>query len=74
MVDLVERSLHLHCDNRATKLYYNSNNSSAKSKHIDAKFPVIKDRVRNHIVSVNSMSTILNISYPLTQELLPKSS
>jgi len=55
MIDLVERPLQLHCDNRAIKLYYNSDKSSAKSKHIDIKFLVIKDRVRNHIVFVNSI-------------------
>jgi len=36
---------------RSYKLYYNSDKSSAKSKHIDIKFLVIKDKVQNHIVS-----------------------
>ena len=52
MVDLVERPLQLHCDNKSYKLYCNSDKSSTKSKHIDIKFLVINDKVQNHILSV----------------------
>jgi len=45
MMDLVKSSLQLYCDNRVAELYYNNNKSSAKSKHVDIKFLVIKDRV-----------------------------
>ena len=47
---------------RAIELYCNSDKGSAKSKHIDIKFLVIKDKVRNHIMSVNSVITIFNIA------------
>jgi len=43
---------------RVIQLYCNSNKSSAKSKHVDFKFLVVKDKVRNHIVSVDSVSII----------------
>jgi len=49
---------------RAIKLYCNSDKSSVKSKHIDIKFLVIKNKVRNHIVSVDSVSIIFNITDP----------
>ena len=57
---------------RAIELYRNSDKSSAKAKHIDIKFLFIKDKVRNHIESVDSASTILNITDPLTKRLPPK--
>ena len=57
---------------RAIELYYNSDKSSTKSKHIDIKFLIINDKVRNHIVSVDSVSTILNITDSLIKELPPK--
>ena len=58
---------------RVIELYCNScDKSSAKSKHIDIKFLVINDKVRNHIVFVDSVSTILNITDPLIKGLPPK--
>ena len=43
-----------------------------KSKHIDMKFLVIKDKVQNHIVFVDSVSTILNITNSLIKGLPSK--
>ena len=56
----------------AIELYYNSDKSSTKSKHIDIKFLVINDKVRNHIVSVDSASIIFYITDPPIKGLLPK--
>ena len=70
-MDLVERLLHLHYDNRATELYCNSDKSSTKSNHIDVKFLVI--RIEFGItLSVDSISTILNITDLLTKRLSSK--
>ena len=41
-------------------------------KHIDIKFLVINDKVRNHIVSLDSASTIFNVTDPLIKRLSPK--
>ena len=57
---------------RVIELYCNSDKSSAKSKYVDIKFLVIKDKVRNHILSVDSDDTILNITDPLIKGLSPK--
>ena len=57
---------------KVIELYYNSNKSSVKSKHIDIKFLIINDKVWNHILSVDSDSTILNITDPLIKGLPPK--
>ena len=57
---------------RVIELYCNSDKSSAKSKHIDIKFLIINDKVRNHIVSVDSISTILNITDSFIKGLPPK--
>jgi len=40
--------------------------------YIDIKFLIIKNKVQNHIVSVDSMSTIFNITDPLIKGLPPK--
>ena len=57
---------------RAIELYCNSDKSSAKSTYIDIKFLVINEKVLNHIVYVDSVSIILNITDPLIKGLLPK--
>jgi len=67
-----KRSLQLYCDNRVVKHYCKSDKISTRSRHIDIKFLVVKYRIRNHIVSVDSVCTILNITNPLTKELSPK--
>ena len=41
----VEIPLKIFCDNKSTVLYCNNNRSSTKSKHIDIKFLVVKERV-----------------------------
>ena len=71
-MDLIERSFSYTVIIRVIELYCNSDKSSAKSKRIDIKFFVIKDKVRNHIVSVDSVSIIFNIGDPLIKRLLPK--
>jgi len=57
---------------RVIEPYCNSDKNLAKSKHIDIKFLVINDKVQNHIVSVDSVRTILNITDPLIKGLSPK--
>ena len=46
IVDGIERPLRIKCDNKAVELYSNNKNSS-KSKHIDLKFLVVKERVQS---------------------------
>ena len=45
VVKWIERTLKIYCDNNSTVLHSNNNRSSSKSKHIDIKFLVVKERV-----------------------------
>ena len=72
LVNLVERPLQLYCDNRAVEFYWKNDKSSARSRHIDIKFLVVKDRVRNNIVSFDNINSSLIIADPLTKRLPPK--
>ena len=47
IVDSIERPLKLFCDNKSAVLYSTNNMSSTKSKHIDIKFLVVKERVQS---------------------------
>ena len=44
----------------------------SKSKHIDIKFLVIKEKVQNRLMSIEYISTELVIADPLTKGLPPK--
>ncbi len=52
IVDYVDRPLKLYCDNKSAVLYSNNNRSSTKSKFIDIKFLVVKERVQSGQLSI----------------------
>jgi hypothetical protein len=72
IVEGIERPLKLYCDNKSAVLYSNNNRSSAKSKHIDIKFLVVKERVQSGQISIEHLGTNSMITDPLTKGLPPK--
>ena len=72
IVDGIERPLKLFCDNKSTVLYSNNNKSSTKSKLIDIKFLVVKERVHSGLISIEHIGTNSMIANPLTKGLPPK--
>ncbi|RVW38606.1 Retrovirus-related Pol polyprotein from transposon TNT 1-94 [Vitis vinifera] len=72
IVDGIEKPLRINCDNKAVELYSKNNRSSSKSKHIDIKFLVVKERVQSLQVSIEHISTNSMIADPLTKGLPPK--
>ena len=68
----IERPLKLYCDNNSAVLYSNNNRSSSKSKHIDIKFLVVKERVQNDQLSIEHIGTNSMIADSLTKGLPPK--
>ena len=73
IVDGIERPLKIYCDNKSAVLFSNNNRSLTKSKHIDIKYLVVKDRIQNGDVSTEHIGTNSMIADPLTKGLLPKS-
>ena len=53
-------------------LYSNNNMSMTKSKHIDIKFLVVREKVQSGQMSIEHISTNSIIAYPLTKGLPPK--
>lgn len=72
IIDRIERPLKIFCDNRSAVLYSNNNKSSSKTKHIDLKFRVVKERVQSGVVSMEHIGTNSMIADPLTKGLPPK--
>jgi len=72
IVEGIERPLKLYCDNKLAVLYSNNNRSSTKSKHIDIKFLVVKERVQSKHTFIEHLRTNSMIADPLTKGLPPK--
>ena len=72
IVEGIERSLKIYCDNKSAVLYSNKNKSSTKSKHIDIKFLIVKERVQSDQLSIEHIGTNSIIAVPLTKGLPPK--
>ena len=68
----IERPLKLYCDNKSTVLYSNNNRSSSRSRYIDIKFLVVKERVQSGQISIEHIGTNSMIADPLTKGLTPK--
>ena len=71
-MDCIERPLKIYYDNNSAVLYSNNNRSSMKSKHIDIKFLVVKERVQRRQVTIEHIGTNSMIADPLTKGLPPK--
>ncbi|RDY04785.1 hypothetical protein CR513_11456, partial [Mucuna pruriens] len=63
MVDAIERSLKIYCDNNSVVLYSNNNRSSMKLKFINIKFLDI---------SIEHIRTSFILTDLLTKTLIPK--
>ncbi|GAB2276586.1 hypothetical protein Dimus_039200 [Dionaea muscipula] len=58
ILDGIHRPLKINCDNKAAELYAKNNRSSSKSKHIDIKFLVVKERVQSQQVFIEHINTL----------------
>ena len=67
-----ERPLKLFYDNKSVVLYFNNNRSLTKSKYIDIKFLLVKERVQSEHISIEHIDTNSMVADPLTKGLPPK--
>ena len=67
--DDINKPLKLYCDNNPAVCYAHNNKLSGAAKHIDIKYYVVKDKVRDHIISLEHVSTEKMLAYPLTKGL-----
>ena len=71
VVDDIYRPLKLYCDNNPAVQYAHNNKSSGAAKHIDIKYYVVKNKVRDHIISLEHISTEKMLTDSLTKGLPP---
>ena len=71
VVDDIYRPLKLYCDNNPTVQYAHNNKSSGAAKHIDIKYYVVKDKVRDQVISLEHISIERILVDPLIKGLPP---
>jgi hypothetical protein len=72
VVPSIKKPLKLLCDNNSAVLYASNNRSSSKSKYINIKFLVVKERVEKNEMKIEHIGTDSMIADPLTKGLPPK--
>jgi hypothetical protein len=69
VVDNIERSLKLYCDNEPTVLYAHNNKKTKVAKHINVRFYVVKEKIQYQTINLEHISTKKVIVDPLTKGL-----
>ena len=59
----------MYCDNDPTVCYAHNNKSRGAGKYIEIKFYVVKDKVWDHSISLEHISTKKMLAEPLTKGL-----
>ena len=67
VVDSIQRPLRLYCDNSSAIFLAKNDKSGSRSKHIDIKYLAIRERVKEHKVVIEHVSTKLMVVDPLTK-------
>jgi hypothetical protein len=71
VVNDIHKPLKLYCDNEPAVCYAHNNKLSGAAKYIDIKFYVVKDKVRDHSISLEHISTKKMLTDLLTKGLPP---
>ena len=69
VVDDIHKPLKLYCDNNPAVCYAHNNKSSGAAKHIDIKYYFVKDKVWDHIISLEHIRTEKMLVDPLIKRL-----
>ena len=71
VVDDIHKPLKLYYDNNPAVCYAHNNKLSGAAKHIDIKYYVVKDKVRDHIISLEHIRIEKMLADLLTKGLPP---
>jgi hypothetical protein len=57
LVDSIEKPLKIYCDNEPAVQYSYNNKKSDASKHINIKYYIVKEKIQDHTISLEHIST-----------------
>jgi hypothetical protein len=71
VVDSIEKSLKIYCDNELAVQYSYNNKKSDVAKHINIKYYVVKEKIQDHTFSLEHISTKRMFMNTFTKGLPP---
>ena len=71
MVERIQRPLRMYRDNEPAVFYAHNNKSSGAAKHIDINFYVVKEKIQDHSITLEHISTKKILADPFTKGLPP---
>ena len=71
MVERIQRPLRMYSGNEPVLFYAHNTKSSGAAKHIDIKFNVVKEKIQDHSITLEHISTKKMLADPLTKGLPP---
>jgi hypothetical protein len=71
MVDSIEKPLKIYCDNEPVAQYSYNNKKSDASKRINIKYYVVREKIQDHTISLEHISTKQMLADPFTKCLSP---
>ena len=74
VVDSIQRPLRMYCDNEPAVFYAHNNKSSGAGKHNDIKFYIVKEKIQDHSITLEHISTKKMLADLLSKGLPPKNS
>ncbi|XP_038970582.1 secreted RxLR effector protein 161-like [Phoenix dactylifera] len=72
VVDSILRPITIYCDNSVAVSFLKNNKCSGSSKHIDIKYLVVRDKVKEGQTKIEHINTKAMIANPLTKRLATK--
>jgi hypothetical protein len=69
VVDSIEKSLKIYCDNESAVQYSYNNKKSDASKHISIKYYVINEKIQDHTISLEHINIKQMFVDPFTKGL-----
>ena len=61
----------MYCDNKVVVKFFINNKSSSACKHMEVKFLIVKERIRDHLLFSKHIITDSMLADPLTKALHP---
>jgi hypothetical protein len=71
VVDNIEKSLKIYCNNEPAVQYSYNYKKSDVVKHINIKYYIVKEKIQNHIISLKHISIKRMLADPFTKALPP---
>lgn len=68
-MDFISKQLKIYCDNTSVTLFSNKNKNFSVARYMQIKYLVIKERVWDHLVSIEQINTKVMIVDPMTKAL-----